>query len=128
MILPYRGITPAIAKSTYIAPGAYVIGKVTIGSKSSVWFNAVIRGDVNEIIIGTCTNIQDGSLLHVADEYRLVVGNYVTVGHGVNLHACTIGDTVLIGIGAIVLNGAKIGDGAIIGAGTLVPEGRLSNS
>lgn len=124
MILPYKGIGPSIDPSAYVAPNAYIIGKVTIGPKSSVWFNTLIRGDVNEIIIGTCTNIQDGSLLHVADEYNLVIGDYVTVGHGVNLHACTVGNCVLIGMGAIILNGANIGDGAIIGAGSLVAEGK----
>lgn len=123
MILPYKGVSPSIDPSVYIAPNAYVIGKVKIGPKSSVWFNTLIRGDVNEIKIGTGTNIQDGSLLHVADEYSLVIGDYVTVGHGVNLHACTVEDGVLIGMGAIILNGANIGEGSIIGAGSLVKEG-----
>lgn len=124
MILPYKDFTPKIDSSVYISPSADIIGKVTIGPKSSIWFNAVLRGDINEIIIGAGTNIQDGCLLHVADEYSVVVGDYVTVGHGVNLHACTVGNGVLIGMGAIILNGAVIGEESVIGAGSLVAEGK----
>lgn len=125
MILPYKGIAPKIDPSAYIAESADIIGRVSIGPKSSVWFNAVARADINEIIIGTGTNIQDGCLLHVADEYSLVVGDYVTVGHGVNLHACKVGNGTLIGMGAIILNGAEIGEDSIIGAGALVAENKI---
>lgn len=122
MILPYKKFKPKIDPSVYISPSADIAGRVTIGAKSSIWFNSVLRGDINEIIIGIGTNIQDGCLLHVADEYSVVIGDYVTVGHGVNLHACTVGNGALIGMGAIILNGAVIGEESIIGAGSLVAE------
>jgi carbonic anhydrase/acetyltransferase-like protein (isoleucine patch superfamily) len=101
------------------------VGDVVIGEYSSVWLNVSIRGDVNSIRIGSETSIQDNSVLHVdyEDEFRLVIGNRVTVGHRVVLHGCTVGDGALIGIGAIVLNGARIGEGSVVAAGALVPEG-----
>jgi carbonic anhydrase/acetyltransferase-like protein (isoleucine patch superfamily) len=120
----YRGKWPEIAPSAYVDPGAIVIGDVTIGEHSSVWPGVVIRGDVNRIRIGARTNIQDGSVLHVMREkYGLEIGDSVTVGHGAILHGCVIESRVLIGMGAIVLNGARIGTGSIIAAGTLVLEG-----
>lgn len=124
MIRSYRGRVPQIAASAYIDPAATVIGDVTIGEHSSVWPGVVIRGDVHWIRIGARTNVQDNSVLHVMkDEFPLVLGDAVTVGHGSILHGCTIESRVLVGMGSIVLNDAKIGAGTIIAAGTLVPEG-----
>ncbi len=126
MIRSYRGRTPQIPASAYIDPDAVIIGDVTIGEHSSVWPRVVIRGDVNWIRIGARTNIQDGSVLHVMkDTHPLVLGDAVTIGHGVILHGCTIESSVLIGMGSILLNGAKIGSGSIVAAGTLVPEGAV---
>ncbi len=126
MIRSYRGRTPQIPASAYIDPDAVIIGEVTIGELSSVWPGVVIRGDVNWIRIGARTNIQDGSVLHVMkDTHPLVLGDAVTIGHGVILHGCTIESSVLIGMGSILLNGAKIGTGSIVAAGTLVPEGAV---
>ncbi len=114
-----------IHENTFVAPTAAVVGKVTIGTGSSVWYHAVLRGDMAPITIGDNSNIQDGCLLHVAADFPLQVGNYVTVGHGAILHGCTIEDGALIGMGAIVLDGAVIGEGSIIGAGALVAEGKV---
>jgi carbonic anhydrase/acetyltransferase-like protein (isoleucine patch superfamily) len=126
MIRSYRGRTPQVPASAYIDPDAVIIGDVTIGELSSVWPGVVIRGDVNWIRIGARTNIQDGSVLHVMKDTRpLVLGDAVTIGHGVILHGCTIESSVLIGMGSILLNGAKIGTGSIVAAGTLVPEGAV---
>jgi carbonic anhydrase/acetyltransferase-like protein (isoleucine patch superfamily) len=126
MIRSYRGRMPQIPASAYIDPDAVIIGDVTMGEFSSVWPGVVIRGDVNWIRIGARTNIQDGSVLHVMkDTHPLVLGDAVTIGHGVILHGCTIESRVLIGMGSILLNGAKIGAGSIVAAGTLVPEGAV---
>lgn len=114
-----------IHQDTFVAPTATIVGDVTIGAGSSVWYNAVLRGDMAAINIGEQTNIQDGCLLHVADGFPLVIGNYVTAGHGAILHGCTVEDGVLIGMGAIVLDGAVIGSGSIIGAGALITEGKV---
>lgn len=123
MIRSYRGIAPQIAPSAFVEVSAQVIGDVAVGEDSSVWFNTVIRGDVNYIRIGARTNIQDGSVLHVfKDLHALVIGNDVTVGHGCVLHGCTIEDRCLISMGAVVLNGARIGTGSIIAAGAVVTE------
>ncbi|HEV2340629.1 MAG TPA: gamma carbonic anhydrase family protein [Candidatus Acidoferrales bacterium] len=124
MIRSYRGRTPQIAATAYIDPDAIVIGDVQIGEHASVWPGVVIRGDAHFIRIGARTNVQDGSVLHVMrDEHPLVLGDEVTIGHGVVLHGCTIESRCLIGMGAIILNGAKIGSGTIVAAGTLVTEG-----
>lgn len=123
MIRPYRGKRPEIAASAYLDPAAVLIGDVVIGDDSSVWPCTVIRGDVNYIRIGARTNIQDASVLHVMrDEYPLILGDDVTIGHSVTLHGCTIANRCLIGMGSIILNGARIGAGSIIAAGTLIPE------
>jgi four helix bundle protein len=123
MIRAYRRKRPQIAASAYIDPAAVVIGDVVIGEDSSVWPCSVVRGDVHYIRIGARTNIQDGCVLHVMrDEYPLILGDNVTVGHSVTLHGCTIESRCLIGIGAILLNGVKIGAGSIIAAGTLLLE------
>jgi len=122
-IRPYQGKFPQIAASAYIDRAAVVIGDVVIGEDSSVWPMCVVRGDVNHIRIGNRTNIQDGCVLHVMkDEYPLILGDEVTVGHSVTLHGCTIESHVLIGMGAIILNGATVGAGSIIAAGTLITE------
>ncbi len=132
-IIPYRGIVPKIHQSVFVAEGSHVIGDVVIGKDSSVWFNAVIRGDVNFIRIGERTNIQDGSVLHVTHErYPLIIGSNVTVGHAAVVHAATVHDYCLIGMGAIVLDNARIGPYALIAAGavvvgnTVIPEGMLA--
>jgi carbonic anhydrase/acetyltransferase-like protein (isoleucine patch superfamily) len=132
MIIPYRGIKPRIDPSVYIAEGAQIIGDVEIGRDSSVWFNTVIRGDVHYIRIGERTNVQDNCVLHVThDTYPLVIGSDVTVGHGAILHAATIKDRCLIGMGAKVLDNATVGPYALVAAGALVlehfevPEGAL---
>src|SRR5271154_2072357 len=124
MIRTYLGRAPQIAATAYIDPQAVVIGDVVIGAHSSVWPCAVLRGDVNFIRIGSRTNIQDGSVLHVMrDTNALILGDNVTIGHGVVLHGCTIESRCLIGMGSVILNGAKIGAGSIVAAGTLIPEG-----
>ena len=113
---------PTIGLHVYIAQGAIVVGDVTIGDYSSVWFNAVLRGDINRIVVGHHTNIQDNAVLHLADDFPCLVGNYVTVGHCAIVHACTVGDEVLIGMGATILDGAVIGDRSLIGANALVTQ------
>lgn len=111
---------PVTGKKVFVDPSAQVIGRVTIGDYSSVWPGTVIRGDINSVTIGKYTNIQDLSLLHVETNRGCKLGNYVTVGHQVCLHACTVKDQSLIGIGSIILDGAVIGKGVILGAGSLV--------
>jgi gamma-carbonic anhydrase len=123
MIRAYRGKRPEIAASAYIDPAAVLIGDVVIGEDSSVWPCTVIRGDVHYIRIGARTNIQDGSVLHVMrDEYPLILGDNVTIGHGVTLHGCTIESRCLVGMGSVILNGVTIGAGSIVAAGTLILE------
>ena len=123
MILFYQGQEPDIAVSAYIAPSADIIGAVTIGQESSVWFGAVLRGDLNRIVIGNRTNIQDNAVIHVHNDREAVIGNDVTIGHQANLHSCTIKDNCLIGIGAAILKDATIGTGSIVAAGAVVREG-----
>lgn len=124
MILPYKGIFPTIDPSAFIEESARVIGDVHIGPESSVWFGAVVRGDVHWIRIGSRSNIQDLCVLHVTHEtFSLTIGDDVTVGHSVTLHGCLLRDRCLIGMGAIVMDGAEIGEEAIVGAGALVTEG-----
>src|ERR1051325_10036132 len=113
---------PALGRGVYIAKTAVVLGDVTIGEHSSVWYNAVVRGDINRIVIGHHSNIQDNAVLHLADDYACLVGNYVTVGHSAIVHACTVGDECLIGMGAVILDGAVIGDQCLIGARALVTQ------
>jgi carbonic anhydrase/acetyltransferase-like protein (isoleucine patch superfamily) len=122
-IRPYRGKHPQIAASAYIDAAAVIIGDVVIGEDSSVWPCSVVRGDVHYIRIGARTNIQDGSVLHVMrDEWPLILGDDVTIGHSVTLHGCTIESRCLIGMGAVILNGVTIGAGSIVAAGTLITE------
>src|SRR3954464_60075 len=114
---------PRLGQGVYIAKGAVVFGDVTLGDFSSVWYNAVLRGDINRIEIGHHTNIQDNAVIHLADEFPCLIGNWVTVGHSAVVHACTVGDETLIGIGSVVLDGAMIGRQCVIGANALVTPG-----
>jgi carbonic anhydrase/acetyltransferase-like protein (isoleucine patch superfamily) len=114
---------PTIGKGVYIARGAAVLGEVTLGDYSSVWYNAVVRGDINRIVVGHHSNVQDNAVLHLADDFPCLVGNYVTIGHSAVVHACTVGDEVLVGMGAVILDGAVIGKQSIIGAKALVTQG-----
>jgi carbonic anhydrase/acetyltransferase-like protein (isoleucine patch superfamily) len=123
MIRSYKGLVPTIPDSCYVDPSAQIIGDVELGEHASVWMNAVLRGDVHSIRVGSHSNIQDCCVLHgMKEQYGVFVGEYVTVGHSVTLHGCAIGDRCLIGMGSIILNGAWIGAGCIIAAGTLIPE------
>ncbi|MBI2487216.1 MAG: gamma carbonic anhydrase family protein [Deltaproteobacteria bacterium] len=124
MIKPYGGAFPKLHPTVFVAESALVIGDVIIDEDSSIWFQTVIRGDVNFIGIGTRTNIQDSCVLHVTrGTHPLMIGDKVTVGHRVVLHGCTVENSVLIGIGAIVLDGAVVEENSIVGAGSLVPSG-----
>lgn len=122
---------PKVGNGAYIARGATVIGDVTLGKCASVWPGTVLRGDINYIRIGDHTNIQDNSVIHLADDYPCIIGEWTTVGHSAVVHACTIGDECLIGMGAVILDGAEIGNQCIIGAnalvtsGTKIPDGSL---
>jgi carbonic anhydrase/acetyltransferase-like protein (isoleucine patch superfamily) len=125
-ILPFKGIVPQLGKNVLICDGVRIIGDVQVGDDSGLWFNAVLRGDVFPIKIGTRTNIQDGSILHVTtDTYALSIGDDVTVGHNAILHGATIGNRCLIGMGAIVLDAAVIGDESIVAAGSVVKQGMI---
>ena len=123
MLRPYRGRMPAVDATAFVDASAQVVGDVTIGPESSVWMQAVLRGDVHTIHIGAQTNVQDGAVVHVMQgTHPTRIGDQVTIGHGAIVHGCTIADRVLIGMGAIVLNGAVIGADSIVAAGTLVTE------
>ncbi len=125
-LLPYKGIYPQLGENVFIAPGAWLIGDVVVGDGSSVWFNTLIRGDVHSIRIGSHTNIQDNSSLHVtAERFPLVIGNRVTVGHRAIVHGCVVEDDCMIGMGSIVMDGAKIGEGSLVGAGSVVTPGTV---
>jgi carbonic anhydrase/acetyltransferase-like protein (isoleucine patch superfamily) len=132
-LFPYEGKYPELHENVYLSSGVKIIGDVKIGKDSSVWYNSVIRGDVNFIKIGKVTNIQDLSMLHVTNgKYPLEIGDRVTIGHSVKLHGCTVHDECLIGIGAVVLDGAVINSKSIIAAGSVitpgfnVPSGKLA--
>jgi carbonic anhydrase/acetyltransferase-like protein (isoleucine patch superfamily) len=116
---------PTIGSNVYIASTAVVLGDVTLGAHSSVWYNAVLRGDINRIVVGEYSNIQDNAVLHLADDYPCILGRYVTVGHSAIVHACTVEDECLIGMGATILDGAVIGAQSIIGANALVTQGTV---
>jgi carbonic anhydrase/acetyltransferase-like protein (isoleucine patch superfamily) len=123
MLRSYKGISPQVGAGCYVDDSAQVIGDVKLGPNSSIWMNAVVRGDVHEIRIGANSNVQDCSVLHgMKEKYGVYLGDYVTVGHSVTLHGCVVEDRCLIGMGVIVLNGARIGAGSILAAGTLIPE------
>lgn len=121
----YESYSPQIDPSAFIAASGDVIGRVNLGEESSVWYNATVRGDINEIVIGPRSNVQDSAVIHVSDDLPTIIGELVTVGHSAILHACTIKDEVLVGMGAIVLDGAVIGERSIIGAGALVTGGTV---
>jgi Carbonic anhydrases/acetyltransferases, isoleucine patch superfamily len=114
---------PRLGKNVYIARGAHVLGDVKLGDYASVWYGAVLRGDINRIVVGHHSNVQDNAVLHLADDYPCLVGNYVTIGHSAIVHACKVGDEVLVGMGAIILDGAVIGKQSLIGAKALVTQG-----
>lgn len=116
---------PTIDPTAYVAPGATLIGDVRLGPRASVWPGCVLRGDINFIEIGEATNVQDGTIIHLADDYPVRIGRYVTIGHAAIIHACTIEDECLIGMRATILDGAVIGDHSIIGAGALVTAGTV---
>jgi carbonic anhydrase/acetyltransferase-like protein (isoleucine patch superfamily) len=123
MIRVYQGICPTIPESCYVDESAQVIGDVVLGEQASIWMNAVVRGDVHFIRIGAYSNVQDCSVLHgMRDQYSVNIGEWVTVGHNVILHGCTVEDTCLIGMGSVILNNARIGRGSIVAAGTVIPE------
>lgn len=130
-IEPFLETWPNIDESAFVAASADVIGRVTLGEESSIWYNATLRGDINEIVIGPKSNVQDNAVVHLADDYGCYVGELVTVGHGAIIHACTVKDEVLVGMGSCVLDGAVIGERSIIGAnalvtgGTIIPPGSL---
>ena len=125
MIYDLEKNVPEINSDSWVAPNAIIIGKVKLEKNSSIWFNAVLRGDIEKIVIGENSNIQDGSVLHTDPGYPLTVGKGVTVGHMVMLHGCEISNDTLIGIGSTILNKAKIGKNCIIGANTLVTENKV---
>ncbi|MBU6402624.1 MAG: gamma carbonic anhydrase family protein [Verrucomicrobia bacterium] len=115
--------SPVLGKAVYIAQGAVVLGDVTLGDHASVWYHAVLRGDINRIVVGPHSNIQDNAVVHLAEDFPCWIGSYVTVGHSAIVHACTVGDETLVGMGATVLDGAVIGAQCIIGANALVTQG-----
>lgn len=123
-LIPFGDESPQVAGSAWVAPGAFVIGRVHLGAESSVWYGAVLRGDTEPIRIGARTNIQDGCVLHADPGFPAVVGEDCVVGHRAVVHGCEIGDGCLIGMSATILNGAKIGEGSIVAAGSVVPEGK----
>lgn len=122
MRIAYRNLIPELDPTVYVAEGAKLVGDVKIGADSSIWYNAVLRGDLAPVIIGERCNIQDGVVGHVGDSLPLILGSGVSVGHSAIIHGCEIGNGTLIGMGAIVLNGAEIGEYALVGAGSLVTE------
>src|SRR6267154_1121905 len=126
VILPVKGISPEFGKNVYIAPNATIVGDVIMGHDCSVWFNAVVRGDVNSIRIGNKVNIQDGAVIHCTfKRTQAIIGNNVSIGHNAIVHGCTVADNVLIGMGAIVMDNVTIGENCIIAAGAVVLEGTI---
>jgi carbonic anhydrase/acetyltransferase-like protein (isoleucine patch superfamily) len=123
MMRSYQGMAPKIPLSCYVDESAQIIGDVVLGEHASIWMNAVLRGDVHSIRVGAHSNVQDCCVLHgMKEQYGVFVGEYVTVGHSVTLHGCTVEDRCLIGMGSVILNGAVIGSGSIVAAGTIIPE------
>jgi carbonic anhydrase/acetyltransferase-like protein (isoleucine patch superfamily) len=124
VILPVKGIHPQVPDSCFVAPNATIVGDVVMGEDCSVWFNAVVRGDVNSIRIGNKVNIQDGAVIHCTyEKTKVLLGNNVSIGHNALVHGCTVGDNVLIGMGSIVMDNVVIGENCIIAAGAVVLEG-----
>ncbi|HEY8475855.1 MAG TPA: gamma carbonic anhydrase family protein [Chloroflexota bacterium] len=124
-VLTYAGMTPRLGARVFVAPGAYVIGNVVLGDESSVWFGSVLRGDSDRITVGRGVNIQDGCVIHADPGAPTTLGDFVSLGHGAIVHACTVEDHVLVGMRAVVLTGCVIGSGSIIGAGSIVTEGKV---
>ncbi len=124
MLISYKGKKPVIAESAFIAPNSTIIGDCTISENCSIWFNAVIRADVNEIRIGSGTNIQDGAVLHCDHDYGVSIADNVTIGHNAIVHGCTIESNCIIGMGSTILDGAHIGENCIIGANSLVTSNK----
>ncbi len=124
-LIPYNGMIPEVDKTVFIAEGARIIGNVHIMKDASIWFNAVLRGDIAKITIGEETNIQDNVTIHVESNIPTIIGRGVTVGHNAIIHACTIDDNVLIGMGAIILNGSHISRNCLVAAGAIVTENKL---
>lgn len=122
IVLPWEGTWPVIADDAFVAPGAVVIGNVTVGSQSSIWFNTVVRGDIAPISIGERSSVQDCTVVHVNTDAPTVIGNDVTIGHSALVHGTTVHDGVLVGMGAILMSYSVIGAGAVIAAGALIPE------
>ena len=122
-MLPYEGSEPEVADDAWVAPGAYLVGRVRVGSRSSVWYGAVLRGDGDAISVGVGSNVQDGTVVHADPGFPAVIGDGVVVGHGAVVHGCTVEDGSLIGMGSRVLNGARIGAGSLVAAGAVVLEG-----
>lgn len=124
MLRPHKGTVPRVHPDAFIDQSAQVIGDVEIGAASSVWMNAVLRGDVHWIRMGRRSNVQDGSVIHVMKgTHPTSIGDEVTIGHGAIVHGCTLADRILVGMGAILLNGVEVGEDSIVAAGTLLPEG-----
>ncbi|PGY08185.1 gamma carbonic anhydrase family protein [Bacillus sp. AFS031507] len=123
MIIPYKGISPDVHESVFVAPGAYLIGDVRIGKDSSVWFNAVLRGDDGPIIIGERCSIQDNSTIHLFEGFPVEIADDVTIGHNVILHGCKVGNRCIIGMGSTLLDNVEVGEDCIIGANTLLSGG-----
>jgi len=124
-IFKYKLFKPEIHQSCYLADGVKIIGQVKLEANVNIWFNSVVRGDVNKIVIGENTNVQDLSMLHVTEKDPLIIGKNVTIGHSAVLHACTIEDGSLIGMGATILDGAHIGKRCLVAAGSVVPPGKV---
>ena len=124
MVMEFEGVTPKIDENTYISESVDIIGKVEILENANIWFGTRLRGDMNNIVIGENTNIQENSVVHVDSKSPCIIGNNVTIGHGAIIHGCNIADNVLVGMGSIILNNAKIGNNTIIGAGSLITQGK----
>ena len=124
MIVSYKQYKPSIGKDTFIAENSTIIGRCFIGENCSIWYNTVVRADVNEIIVGRGTNIQDGCVVHCANDYKTIIGENVTIGHNAIIHGCTVGNNCLIGMGSTILDGAVIGDNVIVGANSLITSGK----
>lgn len=125
-LISYKGITPLIKENSFIAPGSYIIGDVSIGSETGIWFNCVVRGDVDKVSIGNRTNIQDGTVIHVTrGGHPTVIGDGVTVGHKVMLHACKLEDGCFVGMGAVLMDDSVVESGAMVAAGAILTPGKI---
>ena len=123
-VYTHSGIAPSHGENCFIAPNASVIGNIIMGNAVSVWFNTVIRGDIEKIIIGDNTNVQDLSMLHTSKNYPITIGRNVSIGHNATIHGCSIGDSTLIGMGSVILDGVEIGDNCLVAAGSVLPPGK----